>query len=83
MFDNYFPEAGKTWESLTPVIDKVLPGGEYTTILGRYVGVTAETKTPFDVEFAHVWRTDGSRITELRQYIDTAVFRERLNGVAA
>lgn len=83
VFDNYFPEAGKAWESLTPVIDQVLPGGEYTTILGRYVGVTADTKTPFDVEFAHVWRSNGEQITELRQYIDTAVFRERLAGIPA
>jgi ketosteroid isomerase-like protein len=83
VFDDYFPEAGKAWDSLVPVIDQVIPAGEYTTILGRYVGVTAATKTAFDIDFAHVWRSDGEQLTELRQYIDTALFQDRVAGIAA
>lgn len=83
VFDEYFPGAASAWTTLTPVVDQYIPAGEYTIALGRYVGVTRETETPFDVEFAHVWRSDGHQLTELKQYIDTAVFRDRLNGIAA
>jgi ketosteroid isomerase-like protein len=81
VFEQYFPAASESWESLTPVIDEVIPAGECTVVLGRYVGVTRATGTSFDVEFAHLWRSDGERLTNLRQYVDTAVFRDRVSGV--
>ena len=80
VFDDYFPRASRAWRTLVPVIDQAIPAGEHTVVLGRYVGVTAVTATPFDIEFAHIWKTDGYQITELRQYVDTAVFRDILSG---
>jgi len=83
VFDDYFPTASTAWERLVPVTDQVIPAGEHTIVLGRYVGVTRETQTPFDVAFAHVWRSDGAQLTELKQFIDTAIFRDRVAGIAA
>ena len=83
VFDEYFPGATTAWERMTPVVDQVIAAGEWTIVLGRYVGVTRETKTDFDVEYAHVWRTDGKRLLELRQYADTAVFRDRVAGITS
>lgn len=41
-------------------------------VTGRYLGSERSTGRPVDAVFAHVLRLHGGRISELRQYTDTA-----------
>ncbi|WIX98292.1 nuclear transport factor 2 family protein [Amycolatopsis mongoliensis] len=84
IFDTFFPASFASWSAILPEVDEIFAvAGENVVVRGRYVGRTKVTDTPFDVPFAHLWRARDGKLVGLRQYIDTAVLRDAIEGRAA
>jgi ketosteroid isomerase-like protein len=84
VFDDFFPASFTAWTVLKPAVDEIFAVDDAKVVVrGRYVGQTKETGTPFDVPFAHLWRTRDGKLTWLQQYIDTALIRDAIAGIPA
>ena len=84
VFDEFFPESFRAWKWLVPEVDEIFASeGDAVTVRGRYVGVTRETGTDFNVPYAHLWRVKGDRLCWLQQYVDTALLNQGIAGETA
>lgn len=83
VFDEFFSSSFAAWDWMRPEIETMLPADEgAVVVIGNYVGVTADTKTPFTVPFAHIWWVGSAGLRALRQYSDTAIMRDRIAGIS-
>jgi ketosteroid isomerase-like protein len=51
-------------------------------VLGIYRGTARRSGRALRAPFAHLWTTEYDRLRELRQYTDTALWRDALEGAA-
>lgn len=74
VFNEFFPRSLGLYSDLRLEIEEIIDAGSTVVARGRYVGTLRETGVHVAVPFAHVWRTEGGRITWFQQYADTALF---------
>ena len=74
--------AGQVLARITADIDglalanrEVIELGTTVAVLGRYTGTAARSGRPLDLPYLHVWTVIDGRVTEFRQYTDTAAYR--------
>jgi ketosteroid isomerase-like protein len=60
------------WEGFTADPDEFLDAGEQVVVVGRYRGISKETRKQLDVPFVHIWSMRGDKAIRFRQYLDTA-----------
>jgi ketosteroid isomerase-like protein len=60
---------------LTLTNREVIELGSTVAVLGIYTGTANRSGRPLDLPYLHVWSIAGGRITEFRQYTDTAAYR--------
>jgi ketosteroid isomerase-like protein len=58
-------------------------GNDELVVLGDYVGKSRRSKRPLNAPFAHAWAARDGRLRSLRQYTDTALWRDALDDSAA
>ena len=58
---------------------EVIGLGTTVACLGSYTGIALHSRRPFTLPYLHVWTVTGGRITEFRQYTDTATFNAILS----
>ena len=51
-------------------------------VLGTYRGAARRTGRELRAPFAHLWTTEHDRLRELRQYTDTALWRDALEAAS-
>jgi ketosteroid isomerase-like protein len=57
-------------------LDELIPAaGDRVVATGRYVGVHHTSGTPISAQFCIIYSVKKGRITEARQYVDTAMIR--------
>ncbi len=49
--------------------------GTTVACLGSYTGTARHSRRQFTLPYLHVWTVTGGRITEFRQYTDTAAYK--------
>lgn len=54
---------------------EVLELGSTVAVLGTYTGTAHNSGRPLSLPYLHVWTVIDDRITEFRQYTDTAAYR--------
>ena len=54
---------------------EVIGLGTTVACLGNYAGTTRHSRRQFTLPYLHVWTITGGRITEFRQYTDTAAYK--------
>src|SRR4051794_15419446 len=59
------------WEGFTADPDEFLDAGEQVVVVGRYRGISKETRKQLDVPFVHIWSMRGDKAIRFRQYLDT------------
>ena len=70
---NIFDPLGQEWwEGFTADPDEFIDAGEQVVVVGRYRGVSKETRKQLDVPFVHIWSMSGDKAIRFRQYLDTA-----------
>jgi ketosteroid isomerase-like protein len=50
-------------------------------VLGDYTGTSRTARLPLDAPFAHAWTTADGLLHSLRQYTDTALWRDSLGDM--
>jgi len=60
------------WENFTADPDEFLEAGDQVVVIGRYRGISKETRKQLDVPFVHIWSMSGDKAIRFRQYLDTA-----------
>ena len=60
---------------LTLTNHQVIGLGATVACLGAYIGAARRSGRPLDLPYLHVWTVTDGRITEFRQYTDTAAYR--------
>jgi ketosteroid isomerase-like protein len=60
------------WEGFTADPDEFLAAGDQVIVVGRYRGISKETRKQLDVPFVHIWSMSGDKAIRFRQYLDTA-----------
>jgi ketosteroid isomerase-like protein len=60
------------WEGFTADPDEFLEAGDQVVVVGRYRGISKETRKQLDVPFVHIWSMSGDKAIRFRQYLDTA-----------
>lgn len=60
------------WEGFTADPDEFLDAGDQVVVIGRYRGISKETRKQLDVPFVHIWSMCGDKAIRFRQYLDTA-----------
>jgi ketosteroid isomerase-like protein len=60
------------WEDFTADPDEFLDAGDQVVVVGRYRGVSKETRKHLDVPFVHIWSMSGDKAIRFRQFLDTA-----------
>ncbi len=53
-------------------------GPDELLVVGDYTGSARSTGRPFAAPFAHLWTAEGDRLRALRQYTDSALWRDAL-----
>jgi uncharacterized protein len=54
---------------------EILELGRTVAVLGSYNGTATRSGRPLDLPYLHIWTITDGRITEFRQYTDTAAYR--------
>ena len=54
---------------------EVIGLGATVAVLGSYTGTASRSRRPLNLPYLHVWTVTDGRITEFRQYTDTATYR--------
>jgi ketosteroid isomerase-like protein len=62
-------------DQLTLTNHQVIGLGATVACLGAYTGTARRSGCPLDLPYLHVWTVTDGRITEFRQYTDTAAYR--------
>jgi uncharacterized protein len=60
---------------LTLTNREVIELGSAVAVLGTYTGTANRSGRPLDLPYLHLWTIADGRITEFRQYTDTAAYR--------
>jgi ketosteroid isomerase-like protein len=60
------------WDDFTADADEFLDAGDQVIVVGRYRGISKETRKQLDVPFVHIWSMSGDQAIRFRQYLDTA-----------
>jgi ketosteroid isomerase-like protein len=50
-------------------------------VLGDYTGTSRKARLRLDAPFAHAWTAEDGLLRSLRQYTDTALWRDSLGGL--
>jgi ketosteroid isomerase-like protein len=74
--ENLFIPLARDWEGFSATPFKFLCKDENVVCFGRYTGKFRATGRGVSVPFAHCWRVREDRITQFKQYTDTAKIRE-------
>lgn len=69
---NVFQHIDADWEDFSAVPSEFISAGDRVITLGHYQGKCKATGKPLHAAFAHVYRLTDGRITEFRQYADSA-----------
>jgi ketosteroid isomerase-like protein len=59
--------------------ERVIDGGDYVVVLGRYGATARQTGKPLDAAFAHVWELEDGKLKRYFHYTDTLKFHEALS----
>jgi ketosteroid isomerase-like protein len=59
--------------------ERIIDGGDYVVVLGRYGATARQTGKPLDAAFAHVWELEDGRLKRYYHYTDTVKFQEALS----
>jgi uncharacterized protein len=62
---------------ISATVSEMLSGTDQVTVIGRYKG-TSRLKRTLDIPFVHVWTVRAGKITELRVFTDTNMWRTAL-----
>jgi len=62
-------------DQLTLTNREVIGLGTTVACLGAYTGTARHSRRQFTLPYLHVWTVTGGRITEFRQYTDTATYK--------
>jgi 2-(1,2-epoxy-1,2-dihydrophenyl)acetyl-CoA isomerase len=65
-------------DGLTLTNREVLGLGTTVAVLGSYAGTAHRSGQPLTLPYLHIWTVIDDRITEFRQYTDTAAYRATL-----
>ncbi len=52
--------------------DQYLDAGEHVVVTGRFLGRGKETGNELNAPFAHIWTMRNGKVTQFRNYTDTA-----------
>jgi ketosteroid isomerase-like protein len=80
IFDDLFVNSFSNWHHIRPEAEEYIEAGDVIVVRCRYLGVTRDTNTPFDVPAVHVWRIADGQLRWMQQYIDTAVLQDAIAG---
>ena len=78
---NIFDPLGEEWwDEFEAEPDEFLDAGANVVVIGRYRGISKETRKQLDVPFVHIWTLEGDKAIRFRQYLDTAGWVEALRA---
>ncbi len=79
--DGVFLELQKHWDGWGFDVVEMLDAGTRVVVLGSYRGTHKTTAKAFRAETAHVFDIEGGKVRRFRQYSDTALIRDAVEGV--
>lgn len=68
------------WESFSEPVTRTIHAGPVVVTAGEYVATHARTGRGLRAEFCHIWTVEEGRVSEFRQYTDTAAFAVAVSG---
>lgn len=77
---NVFEKIGEEWENWQATPKDFIAAGERVVVLGEYTGTYEETGKRIQVPFAHVFTIKDEKVVEYRQYTDTELVQEAVQG---
>jgi hypothetical protein len=80
VLENVFTALGRDWEPFAAVPQTYIAADSHVVVLGEYSGTHRGTGRTFVAPFAHVFRFEGGRLVEFRQYTDTALWLAAMTG---
>lgn len=80
VFEEFFPRLLSNFSEWGAKLDEILDAGDFVVALGHYRGRAKTTGAAIASPFAHVWKLDGGKIVQVRQYADTALIARALAG---
>jgi ketosteroid isomerase-like protein len=69
---NLFQKLAEDWDGFTVAPTSFHDAGDSVVAEGRYTGKHKSTGKSIDVQFCHVWKLSGGKVTSFQQYCDTA-----------
>jgi hypothetical protein len=78
--ESVFKRLGKEWRGFKAIPDEFLAADDAVAVLGTYSGTHKATGKSFQAPFAHVWWIRNGRVIRFRQYTDTLLVNEAVNG---
>jgi len=69
---NLFVKLATEWDGFTVMPQAFHDAGDTVVTEGRYTGTFKETGKGVDMQFCHVWKFAGGKLTSFQQYCDTA-----------
>ena len=79
VLDEVFAKFRSEWETWQAVVEEWLDVGAVVVALGEYRGTYKRTGRSTRAAFAHVYRVEGGRIVQFRQYTDTVKVAEAMS----
>jgi hypothetical protein len=79
---NHMTPFGQRMASLTVIVDDVIGEGDSYVKIAHSEGATTDGQ-PYRNEYATVFRFDGDKITEIVEYLDTALIERVVTGQPA
>jgi ketosteroid isomerase-like protein len=79
VLNNVLAKLGTEWEQFSAVPEELITDGETVVVLGEYRGRYNATGKSFTAPFTHVWKMQDGKVTNFRQYTDTALVQKVLS----
>ncbi|MEK6482330.1 nuclear transport factor 2 family protein [Catalinimonas sp. 4WD22] len=80
VLNSIFMRLGSEWEGFKVKPEELIDKGEVVIALGEYSGIYRATGKLLKSPFVHVWRIKNGKIYQYRQYTDTAIFQQAVEG---
>ena len=76
VLNNVFMKLGSEWDGFAAVPNELIAQANTVVALGDYSGTFKATGKSFKAPFVHVWKFDGTSITQFTQHTDTAIVQQ-------
>ncbi len=80
VLNDVFLKIAAEWEGFQGVPEEYIDGGDTIVVLGYYSGTYKKTGQRARLPFATVWRITNGKVSEFRQYTDTAPLQRTAAG---